>query len=128
MFFETRQILGPIIGLVAGFFLSSVLREETPGDRIVAAARAEQSPAVVLVGPTGKVKALDTERGHPIRDCNSGDCKTDVNVLPSGALQLVNKATGQPVSKIHSEIRMQAWHFELSPGCRRIWPGGEICW
>lgn len=128
MYFDKRQIPGVIIGVLVGFFLSTVLRKETAGDRIVTTARGEQSPAVVLIGPTGNVRVLDSENGRPINDCKSSDCRTEVVVSQLGEPQLINKATGKPVEKIFNEQRVVEYNFEINPTCRRFWPGGEICW
>ena len=129
MAFDMRVIGGAAVGIVVGVFLSEFLRGEDSGDRIVAAARNDQSLAVMFIGTNGTVRALDLEKGNPINDCKTGTCKTDVVLSPFGEPVLINKATGRPVepAKIINEEKVYQWNFELSPGCTRIWPAGEIC-
>lgn len=127
---DTRLILAVVGGVLGGFFLCVLTRGETPGDRIVATAQRDQSPAVVLIGTDKKVTVLNTETGNPIKDCKTSECKTDVVVSELGEPQLVNRATRKPVDprNVISIQRVYKWDFELSPGCHRYWPGGEICY
>lgn len=125
---DMRLIGGVAAGVLGGLLLSTLLHEETSGDRIVAAARERQAPAIIFIGSDGNVHARDRESGDPIRDCTTGGCKTDVVIGPFREPQLINKATGQAVDPAKIIIRREilAWHFTLSPGCWRFWPGGEV--